>query len=342
MSEDKFKFQIDRSTLFLNIRIIVTIVVFTAVSSTLLFNTTYLRQFITQRTTQFAHDLTFQHTSNINKEFNTRILNMNMIADSLIQTNSTATSKLLEDFLKRKAELSIFSELYFIGIDDMDKEIKDSYFHVPYHEVYLPHLHLLHDLENPEHACITHDEDGNLYYTQQIFDGKQILGLLIGTRRKNTFQDLMQLQSLNKNSISCIIDKNTKVVAAPTGDHLSDNARLDEFILFENTEETKIILEKLRHDIANLESAVYTAKNEVNHENIIISYNPLGINDWGVITFIPENQIAVDSYKYVIITFIVSVLAISLFALITCFIGSFYPVDRSKLYCIGTCGSICF
>ena len=86
MLEDKFKFHIDRSTFFFNVRIIVTVVVFATVSSTLLFNTTYLRQFITHRTTQFAHDLTFQHTANINKEFNTRTLNMRMIADSLIQT----------------------------------------------------------------------------------------------------------------------------------------------------------------------------------------------------------------------------------------------------------------
>ena len=328
MSEDKFKFRIDRSVLFLNIRIIVTIVIFMAVSSTLLFNTTYLKEFIAQRTKQFAHDLTFQHTANINKEFNTRILNMNMISDSLIQTTSTTTSKLLEEFLKRKAELSIFNELYFIGIDDMSTEVHDSHFHVPYHEIYLPHLHLLHDIENPEHSCITHDESGNLYYTQQIFDGKQILGLLIGTRHKNTFQELMQLQALNKNTVSCIIDKNTKVVAAPTSDHLPNNTRLDEFILFEDTEETSIILENLRHDIANLQATVYTVKNEVNHENILICYNPLEINDWGVITFIPENQIAVDSYRYVIITFIISVLSISLFALIT--ITAFLSYKKNK------------
>ena len=328
MLEDKFKFHIDRSTFFFNVRIIVTVVVFATVSSTLLFNTTYLRQFITHRTTQFAHDLTFQHTANINKEFNTRTLNMRMIADSLIQTNSTATNKLLEDFLKRKAELSIFNELYFIGVDDMDEKIHDSHFHVPYHEVYLPHMHLLHNRESTDHACITHDEAGNLYYTQQIFDGKKILGLLIGTRHKNTFQDLMQLQSLNNNSVSCIIDKNTKVVAAPTSDHLPNNAHLDEFILFEDTEETRITLENLQHDIGNLRSAVYMAKSEINHENIIISYNPLGINDWGVITFIPENQIAVDSYKYVIITFIVSILAISLFTLIT--ITAFLSYKKNK------------
>lgn len=40
----------------------------------MMFNTTYLNKFISQRTKKFAHDLTYQHAANINKEFNTRML----------------------------------------------------------------------------------------------------------------------------------------------------------------------------------------------------------------------------------------------------------------------------
>ena len=60
MSEDKFKFRIDHSVLFLNIRIALTIIVFVSVSSIMMFNTTYLNKFISQRTQKFAHDLTYQ------------------------------------------------------------------------------------------------------------------------------------------------------------------------------------------------------------------------------------------------------------------------------------------
>ncbi|MEE0132794.1 MAG: EAL domain-containing protein [Treponema sp.] len=328
MSEDKFKFRIDRSVLFLNIRIVLTVIVFVSVSSIIMFNTTYLNDFIAQRTKKFAHDLTYQHAANINKEFNTRMLNINMIADSLVQTGSTANNEILDEFLQRKAELSVFNELYFVGIEDIPQEIPDSRFSIPYHEIYLPHLHLLHDTENPNHSCITYDGSGNLYYTQQIFDGRRILGLLIGTRHKNDLQDLMQLRALDNNTISCIIDSNTSVVAAPTSDHLPSNTHLDHFILFEDTEESRLVLEALRNDISKVQAGVYTVKNANSQENILISYNPLNINDWGVISFIPEKLIAVDSHRYVVITFAISVLAISLFALIT--ITAFLSYKKNK------------
>ena len=328
MSEDKFKFRIDRSVLFLNIRIVLTVIVFVSVSSIIMFNTTYLNEFISQRTKKFAHDLTYQHAANISQEFNTRMLNINMIADSLVQTGSTANNEILDEFLQRKAALSVFNELYFVGIEDIPKEIPDSRFSIPYHEIYLPHLHLLHDTENPNHSCITYDGSGNLYYTQQIFDGKRILGLLIGTRHKNTLQDLMQLRALDNNTVSCIIDSNTSVVAAPTSGHLPANTQLDSFILFEDTEESRLVLEALRNDITKSQAGVYTVRNASNQENILISYNPLNINDWGIISFIPEKLIAVDSHRYVVITFAISVLAISLFALIT--ITAFLSYKKNK------------
>lgn len=328
MSEDKFKFRIDHSVLFLNIRIALTIIVFVSVSSIMMFNTTYLNKFISQRTQKFAHDLTYQHAANINKEFNTRMLNMNMISDSLLQTGVTANSHLLEEFLDRKAELSVFNELYFIGIEDIPKDLPDSQLSIPYHKVYLPHLHMLHDRENPEHSCITYDGTGNLYYTQQVYDGLRILGLLIGTRHKNTLQDLIQLKALDNSTISCIIDSSTNVVAAPTNDHLPHDTQLDDFVLFEDTADSNEALASLREDIAQVRAGVYTLKSASKQEKIIVSYTPLDINDWGVLTFIPESLIAVDSHRYVVITFAISIVAISVFALIT--ITAFLSYKRNK------------
>ena len=79
-----------------------------------------LKGFITHRTKKFAQDLTFQHAASITKECTTRMLNMDMIADSLVQTNSTSSSQQLLEFLARKAELSVFNELHFIGIDNLN------------------------------------------------------------------------------------------------------------------------------------------------------------------------------------------------------------------------------
>lgn len=56
---------------------------------------------------------------------------------------------------------------------------------------------------------------------------------------------------------------------------------------------SKATLVLLREDIAQIQAGVHTLKSANNHENIIVSYTPLDINDWGVLTFIPESLIAV-------------------------------------------------
>ena len=93
MSEDKIAFRLDRSVLFLNIRIVLTVLIFLSVATIMLYDNLNLKGFITHRTKKFAQDLTFQHAASITKEFNTRMLNMNMIADSLVQTNSTSSKQ---------------------------------------------------------------------------------------------------------------------------------------------------------------------------------------------------------------------------------------------------------
>jgi hypothetical protein len=102
MSEDKFKFRLDRSVFFLNFRIVISVIVFMAVSSIMLLNTTYLNNFITQRTKKFTQDLTFQHATSIQKEVSTRMLNIQMIADSMVQTGNISHKGQLKALLKKQ------------------------------------------------------------------------------------------------------------------------------------------------------------------------------------------------------------------------------------------------
>jgi hypothetical protein len=84
----------------------------------------------------------------------------------------------------------------------------------------------------------------------------------------------------------------------------------------------------VQNDLANLQAGIYTIKNANHRENILICYTPLGINDWGIISFIPEKLIAIDSHEYVFSTFLISIIAITLFAIIT--ITAFLSYKKNK------------
>lgn len=328
MSKDKATFRIDRSVFFLDIRIAISLVLFLAVSILMIFDIIHLGKFNTQRTMQFAQDLTFQHAANISKEFNTKMLNVSMIADSLLQTNSTAASRQLEEFLERKTGLSIFSELHFVGIDDIPQGAGLSTIRLPGHEVHLPSADDLHDVHGSERSYITTDNLNSIYYVQQIAREDELLGLLVGIRSRSDLQDLVQLKVLNNETVSCIVDRNARMVVAPTNRHLPDNLNLDDFVLFKDTADNATAIQQLKEDVAGLRTGTYTVRNANSNSPILITYTPLGINNWGLLTFIPENLIAFGVNSYILRTFAIAIIVICLFGVIT--ITAFISYKNNK------------
>lgn len=328
MSEEKFKFRIDKSVFFLNIRILLTLVIFFTLSAIMIFDVIRLQNFVIQRTKKFAQDLTLQHAANISKEFTTKMLNMNMIADSLLQREFSSSSKELEEFLQRKAALSVFHELYFIGAEDIPAEIDQNIIHFHQHHLQHPHTNTLHNVHGEAHSCIAYDGISNVYYTQQIIKGGKNLGVLIGMRNRNDLQDFIQLRALNNETVSCIVDKNNQVVVAPTNRHLPPGRNLDDFVLFKETNENNTIIQEIKNDIAQLQSGIGIVKTIKNNRNILITYTPLGINDWVLATFIPEDLITVGSRSYFTRTFIIASIAICAFGIIT--ITAFVSYKKNK------------
>lgn len=327
MSEDKIAFRLDRSVLFLNIRIVLTVLIFLSVATIMLYDNLNLKGFITHRTKKFAQDLTFQHAASITKEFTTRMLNMDMIADSLVQTDSTSSSQQLLEFLARKADLSVFNELYFIGTDDLLNTNSHDTITLPNHELHLPHVDLLLNSQELDHACITYDGVSNIYYTRFVAQQDKPLGILVGVRGKHNLQDLIQMKALNNQTVSCIVDKNSGIVVAPTNAHLKRDMNLDNFVMFTDTQGSRVAIQAVKEDITSLTEAVHLARNNQD-KSILITYTPLGINDWGLVTFIPENLIAVGSQDYILRTLLISVVSICLFGIIA--ITAFISYKNNK------------
>jgi hypothetical protein len=86
----------------------------------MLYDTFHVQTFISERTKKFTQDLTFQHTTSIAKEINTRVLSIKMIADALNPKNRATLDVQMEEILQRKQELSVFNALYYIDEKDME------------------------------------------------------------------------------------------------------------------------------------------------------------------------------------------------------------------------------
>lgn len=328
MNIDIFGLRTRRSRFSLGFRIAVSILVFLAISAFMLYDTFHMQSFIFERTKRFTQDLTFQHATNIAKEINTRSLSIKMIADSLDQKKRVNLDVQVEDILRRKEELSVFNALYYIDANEIQRAADGSEFvMLPEHQFTLQHPEELHKVTESESFHIDADGKDNIYYIHQITDGQSLVGMLIGVRNRNELQDFIQLKTLNHETISCVIDKNTNMIISPTGAYLPSHRLIDDYLLFKDTEKNRIALHELKSNITNLQQDIQEISN-IDGLQLLVSYTPLGINDWGILTFVPDELVSVNAYEHSSRTFYTSLLAILIFGFIT--ISTAYTFKKNK------------
>ncbi|MBO5691048.1 MAG: hypothetical protein J6R96_04215 [Spirochaetaceae bacterium] len=192
MKIDIFGLRSRRSRFSLRLRITMSILVFCIVSAFMLYDTFHVQTFISERTKKFTQDLTFQHTTSIAKEINTRVLSIKMIADALNPKNRATLDVQMEEILQRKQELSVFNALYYIDEKDIQKTVDGSEFIIlPDLQFTLQHHKELHEVTGTDWLHICSDGKDNIYYIHQITDGNSLVGLLIGVRNQSALQEFI-------------------------------------------------------------------------------------------------------------------------------------------------------
>lgn len=328
MKIDIFGLRTRRSRFSLRLRIAMSIVVFCIVSAFMLYDTFHVQTFISDRTRKFTQDLTFQHTASIAKEINTRVLSIKMIADALDPKNRVALDVQVEEILQRKQELSVFNALYYIDEKDIQKTADGSEFiMLPELQFTLQHHKELHEVTGSDWFHICSDGKDNIYYIHQITDGNTLVGLLIGVRNQSELQGFIQLKALNNETVSCVIDKNANMIISPTGGYLPSHRLIDDYLLFKDSEENRLALQQLRGNITNLQQDIQEIIN-IDGAKFLVSYTPLEINDWGLLSFVPDELVSVNAYEHLSRTFYTSILTILIFGFIT--ITTAYTFKKNK------------
>ena len=328
MKIDIFRLRTTRARFSLRLRIIISIVVFCIISAFMLYDTYHMQAFTSERSKEFAQDLTFQHTASIAKEINTRILSIKMIADALDPQNLVTLDVQVEEILQRKQELSVFNALYYIDANDIQKTADGSeYIMLPDLQFTLQHHKELHKVTGTDWFHICSDGKDNIYYIHQITDRSSLVGLLVGVRNRNELQEFVQLKTFNNETVSCIVDKNVNIIISPTGAYLPSHRLVDDYLLFEDTEENRLALHQLKGNITNLRQGIQEISN-IDGLKLLASYTPLGINDWGLLSFVPDELLSENAYEHLTRTFYTSLITILIFGFIT--ITTAYTFTKNK------------
>jgi EAL domain-containing protein (putative c-di-GMP-specific phosphodiesterase class I)/GGDEF domain-containing protein len=284
---------------------------------TLAWNTSGLNALLARYTAQYVSDVTYQLTSDIASRFGALERSLKHLADSL---PSLSTPSSTERFLAEKAQASGFETLLVL---DPSGRVMPQDFDLST----LQNLFGIQASFQGESAVLYMDGQ-DLLFSVPIYQSDKVSGVLVGIRKKENIQSLIQPKSFDGQGLSCIIDHQGSVVISPTD--LKPFLHLDS--VFSSGEDAQITqaIEQMRTDMLQQRSGMlsFTA---ADGSALLMSYRPLLVNDWFLLTLVPSDLISGEADAYMWRTFIIVGSIIVVFLLFLMLVFRFYRQNRAQL-----------
>ena len=152
-------------------------------------------------------------------------------------------------------------------------------------------------------------EQQNILYSIPVFQNGQIAGVLGGVRDKAGMQQLIQPFAFDGLGLTCILDQKGNVIISPT--NLEPFLWLDDIFTDETSEEQAAVYQ-MKHNMEQGKGGVFSFT-AVNRSKLLLSYDPLNIYGWILLTLVPADLITGQTDLFVVRIFIITALSIVAF-----------------------------
>ena len=263
-----------------------------AVVLILTWNAAELNSVLGRSTEDYVKDVTSHLASDISYRLTSRGMYIEQLADSLGRMPEILVT---EEFLDKKAKALNFDSIiileqngttipggaYYEHFDDWRKE-NSTYYDV---------------------SKITYINGEKILFSSPVLKDGLANRLLIGVVRNERMQELLMSASFDGHGLSCIADKEGKVVVAPTD--IKPFLQINDIISKGENEKEREAVNKMMDDINNSHSGMLYFTSFTHKTPLIMSYHFLGVNDWILLTIVPQNLIIDGSDVYIKRTFII-------------------------------------
>lgn len=272
--------------------IILSILVFVA-SSTVISRILLLKEEVNERTLSYVSDVSAQLAKDIDNRLAKDIMDLKVIYDSILDAKQSNDDE-LKELLERKSQLFDFSSIVVIDTENQVFQTKPLS-----QDIY--NLSGIQASLNGHNSVTFLDKQSILYSIPILYNGK-VAGALGGIRDKKNMQTLIQSGSFFEQGLSCIVDKEGKVIISPT--ELEPFMQLDRIFQEEPGSKTTQDIHQMKKNMKDLQSGgfQFTA---VDGTDLVMSYNPLNSYDWVLLTLLPSDIISSQINSYMNQTFIV-------------------------------------
>ena len=246
------------------------------------FNTLYMKQKLIGETRRYVSDVSTHAVSNVAYILKENHICIEEMADSFSRMPEFL---LTEKLLKRKADTWNLDGIAVIGSDEM--EFSEPVFCDLFYEWIEEHPEMY------EKTLISYIPNHKIIFSSPI--QKQEKTVLIGVKNYSTVEKLLANTDFQGRGQSLIVNKEGKVVFSPEEEQ---KTIYDVYIGKGSQKEEclgNLILEKLKENY----QGIFEVKNRQN-SRILVSVRPLDVNDWVLLTVVPQDILSKTSTRPII------------------------------------------
>lgn len=246
------------------------------------FNTLYMKQKLIGETRRYVSDVSTHAVSNVAYILKENHICIEEMADSFSRMPEFL---LTEKLLKRKADTWNLDGIAVIGSDEM--EFSDPVFCDLFYEWVEEHPEMY------EKTLISYIPNHKIIFSSPI--QKQEKTVLIGVKNYSTVEKLLANTDFQGRGQSLIVNKEGKVVFSPEEEQ---KTIYDVYIGKGSQKEEclgNLILEKLKENY----QGIFEVKDRQN-SRILVSVRPLDVNDWVLLTVVPQDILSKTSTRPII------------------------------------------
>lgn len=280
-------------------------------------NVSGLKDILSRSTVAYVEDIACQLTDDISSRLNYFAESVHQVAESVSRLE---TREEQEDYLRRKGERL---ELDVLVVMDREGNIWPE-------KEGAETLRQSEELEMLFHGKseLTYLDGQSILFSEPVPSNQQIDKIVIGVRNKEAMQSLIQPVSFSGKGLTCIIDSEGEVVISPTD--LKPFLHLDDIFKQGKDKQISEAITQMKEDMKTEESGIipFTA---VDGRELLLSYHSLGVNQWYLLTLVPEDLISQGADFYMFRTFAIAGGSILLLAVLLLSFVRFYQKNRREL-----------
>lgn len=282
----------------------------------------------TEDTKEYVNDITGQMTNAVSIRLQEKRTLTDSISDSIENMSASQFEGGMESFLERKRLLSGLEFTAFYS--SLDGEV---YLSGELPEGLSVEAAQLMELETLRQAVETDTptigiERGHVIFAKTLYREGQQIGFFIASDSKDGLREVVQSGVFSNRSYNCIINRNGEVVLSASDD--------GEFInlaqLFYDGQDQDLLknMQIMETHIENNEGGIFEFR-MVSGKKGYLSYTPMGINDWIMLTIVPVNLLSVYSDTFVLRSFISVLSSVILFSVFGLILVGTYNYGRKTL-----------